>query len=95
MNEKEQAFINTWQKYHERGKAAYMAGYALIYAVITLAITIMFRWGDAPVKDLLLSQEFLTKLVLFTLIGLILANFKWKSNENKYSDIKSKARQSC
>ncbi|WP_299825476.1 hypothetical protein [uncultured Pontibacter sp.] len=93
MNDKEQAFISAWQKYHEKGKAVYLAGYALVYAAITAIITLLFRWGDAPIQDLLLTKEFLTRLVLFMLIGLIFAHFKWKTNENRYNEIKNNSGQ--
>ncbi len=88
MIEKDEAFVATWQSYRERGKAVYMAGYALIYILVTGAVSLIFRENDAPMKDIFLSNEFLLRLVIFALVGLILAHFKWKSKNKRYDEIK-------
>lgn len=67
---------------------AYMATHALIYAVLVGIISLLFSLGDAPVKDIILSKDYLTKLVLFTIIGVIMANYKWNANNKKYETLK-------
>lgn len=89
MNEKDLRFINSWQKHQARGKASYLIGYALIYALITGAISLLFKDGDISTIKLLQTTEFLGRLFLFTSIGLILAHFKWKNNNTRYEEIKN------
>jgi predicted membrane channel-forming protein YqfA (hemolysin III family) len=93
ISEKENSFLNTWQKYRERGKTIYMAGYAMIYALVVGIVSLVSRVDNTPVRELLFSWEFLTKLILFMAIGLILAHFKWKAKNKRFDEIKSLTNQ--
>ncbi|NDK57661.1 hypothetical protein [Pontibacter fetidus] len=88
MTSKDEYLLQTWPKQQAKGKTAYMATHSLIYAVLVGIITILFDLGDASVKDIILSKEFLVKLALFTTIGAIMANYKWKTNTKKYEALK-------
>ncbi|WP_162427614.1 hypothetical protein [Pontibacter pudoricolor] len=93
MTPKEEYLLHTWPKQQAKGKTTYMASHALIYGLLVGFFSLMFRYGDAPVMEMVLSLEFLAKLVLFVVIGLIMANYKWKANNRKYDKLKHQSEQ--
>ncbi len=93
MTTKEQYLLETWPKQQAKGKLTYMAFHALFYSVIVGAISLLFRIGDAPIIDIIFSKEYLIKLVLFTAIGLVIANYKWNANNKKYDELKQQSKQ--
>ena len=90
MTSKDEYLLQTWPKQQAKGKITYMAFHALFYGVIVGVLSLIFELGNAPVMELVLSKEYLIKLALFTAIGLIMANYKWKANNRKYEELKNK-----
>ena len=90
MTTKEEFLLHTWPKQQAKGKKMYMAYHALIYGLLVGVFSLLFRYDEAPLMDMILSKEYLVKLALFTVIGLVMANYKWKSNNKKYDALKQK-----
>lgn len=88
MNAKDKYLLETWPKQQAKGKMMYMVYHALIYGLLVGVISLLFRNEDGPVMDLILSKEYLIKFALFTTIGVIMANYKWKANNKRHETLK-------
>ncbi|NEM99531.1 hypothetical protein [Pontibacter burrus] len=88
MNAKDKYLLETWPKQQAKGKMMYMVYHALIYGLLVGVISLLFRNDDGPVLDLILSKDYLVKFALFTTIGVIMANYKWRANNKRYEALK-------
>jgi uncharacterized membrane protein YfcA len=93
MTSKDEYLLHSWPKQQAKGKITYMALHALIYGFLVGFLSLMFGLGDAPLMEMVFSLEFLAKLVLFLVIGLMMANYKWKSNSRKYDELRRQSEQ--
>ena len=88
MTEKEQRFVNNWEKTRGNGKIQFLLTvsfvFILVLPIINLAIDyfqseteFVFKWNDVGVNA-----------VVGLAIGMFLGVTNWSSNEKKYHQIK-------
>lgn len=93
MSPREQYLLATWPKQQAKGKTMYLAYNALTYAVIVGVVTLLLGFQGESVMDIIFSTDFLARMCIFTLIGVVIASFKWKANNKRYDKLKRLSEQ--
>ncbi len=85
MTDKDRIFVERWSKTRKNGKLSFMLRVGVLWGIITVIITQLFKLDNMSFKELFLSELFLVKLLIFLLAGIFgFALILWVLSEKKY-----------
>ena len=85
MTDKDRIFVERWSKTRKNGKLSVMLRVGVLWGIITVIITQLFKLDNMSFKELFLSELFLVKLLIFLLAGIFgFALILWVLSEKKY-----------
>jgi hypothetical protein len=90
MTDKDNIFVERWSRSREKGKLSFMLRVGVLWGIITVIVTQLFKLDKMSFKELFLSELFLVKLLIFLLAGIFgFALILWVLSEKKYRRLKS------
>ena len=85
MTDKDRIFVERWSKTRKNGKLSFMLRVGVLWGIITVIITQLFKLDNMSFKELFLSELFLVKLLIFLLAGIFgFALILWVIKKKKY-----------
>lgn len=71
-----------WRKIRQMGKAKYVMFYGV--AIWGLLLTLFFTAIEWFSQQTLITSWLTIRLVVFSIVGFFIANFRWDANEQKF-----------
>ena len=92
---KEEKFIKKWERTSKKGKTFFITKIALIFTVITpivgLFVDLAFKWdfSQKAFEETLTIKYIISKIIVFSIVGIFLAYNSWNRGEKKYKIYKN------
>ncbi|MCC9165966.1 hypothetical protein [Pontibacter harenae] len=87
MNKLDQKFIEQWSKQEEKGMLRNVLSFGILWGAFTSIFSNLFRLRDNTLSEIYLSTDFLLRLAVFTIGGLLLGANKWRKNQKRYRQL--------
>jgi hypothetical protein len=93
MRFNDEKFCRSWEKKSAKGQLHYIVVYGILWGVLVATFSQLFKvwddvWDTAALQEAFWSADFLIRLLVFTAIGLGIHTYHWRSNNQRYTDIK-------